>query len=71
MIPPYKGAALAPEVNIELGNNAAYQLYDVKKDPSQKSNVASTQTKVLEEMRADFLKLRGKADENVGELELK
>jgi arylsulfatase A-like enzyme len=35
-IPPYKGNPMNKEVNIEVGAASEIQLYDIKKDPSQK-----------------------------------
>lgn len=32
MIPPYKGAAVQTQVNIELGNSREFQLYNLKED---------------------------------------
>ena len=60
MIPPYKGAAVNTQVNVELGNSAEYQLYNVKEDISQKTNLAKSNIEKLEEMKALYSKLRGK-----------
>jgi arylsulfatase A-like enzyme len=71
MIPSYKGPALNKEVNIELGNLADFGLFNLKNDPSQKNNLASTETKKLAEMKATFMKLRGEDFEKTEKLELK
>ena len=71
MIPPYKGAAINKQVNIELGNAEEYQLYDLEKDPSQKENLAKSNPEKLQELVAEFEKIRGNGNEGVQELELK
>lgn len=71
MIPPYNGAAIAKRVNIELGNSDEYQLYNLTKDPSQRENLASSKPEKLQELIADFQKIRGNADKDVQALELK
>ncbi len=71
MIPPYKGNKLIEAVNIESGIDTDYQLYNLKKDPSQKNNLAQSNPTILKKMKADFLKLRGEATSSIGELELK
>lgn len=70
-IPEYKGAALAKEVNIELGNLGENGLFNLKNDPSQKNNLAKTELKKLEEMKANFIKLRGGDFGKTEKLELK
>ena len=52
------------QVNIELGVDTDYQLYDVQKDPSQLKNLASLQPNKLKELKAIFNQLTGgnKAD---------
>ena len=40
MIPPYKGPAVAAQVNIELGNSPEFQLYDLNDNIGQEKNVA-------------------------------
>ena len=71
MIPPYPGQAVNPLVNIELGNAEQYQLYNLDDDINQKVNLADSYPEKLEEMIADFNKIRGEAYEKVEELELK
>jgi hypothetical protein len=43
MIPPYNGDSILAEVNIEVGNSAEYQLYDLNKDIGQRQNLAGGQ----------------------------
>lgn len=59
MIPPYKGPALLKQVNIEIGNDKVYQLYNLKDDVSQQTNLATSNPEKLEEMKAKFTALRG------------
>ncbi len=72
MIPPYPGPALAGSVNIELGNAEEFQLYNIKNDVGQQVNLAEKNEEKLQEMIAEFEKIRGKAfKKNVKKLELK
>lgn len=71
MIPPYEGPAVIADVQIETGMEKDYQLYNVKKDPAQKNNVAKSNPKKLSEMVKDFEKMRGDAYSGVQQLELK
>ncbi|QZT37347.1 arylsulfatase [Halosquirtibacter xylanolyticus] len=72
LIPPYQGNAVNTFVNIEVGNDNEYQLFNVKEDIGQQHNLASTNPEKLEEMKKIFIELRG-ADylKNVEKLELK
>jgi arylsulfatase A-like enzyme len=70
-IPPYKGAKINKEVNIELGNSEDYQLFNLKKDPNQKENLAKSEPKKLDELKAIFLEVRGENNAEIKELELK
>lgn len=70
MIPPYNGAAVNNEVNIELGNSTEYQLYNLKEDIGQEDNLAKTNSKKLKKMIVSFEKIRGKVDRDVQELKL-
>src|SRR5690606_6399942 len=70
MIPPYRGAALNKQVNIELGNSAIYQLYNVKEDAGQQNNLAEQEPDRLEKMKKLYEELRGNARNEVKELEL-
>ncbi len=71
LIPPYKGPAVNPSVNIELGNDMEWQLYDLSQDISQQKNVAGENPEKLKEMKAAFEKIRGKEYSKVSDLELK
>ena len=71
MIPPYKGPAINKMVNIELGNNLEYQLYNLKDDIGQQNNLATTNPDKLQEMIASYLKIRGEQVEEIKQLELK
>ncbi len=70
LIPPYKGAATHPTVNIELGNDADFQLYNLKDDLAQQNNVAKSKPEQLEKMLKEFKSIRGEYDKTQ-KLELK
>jgi arylsulfatase A-like enzyme len=70
IIPPYTGAAVNIEVNIELGNNTEFQLYNIKEDIGQKNNLAKSNPKKLKKMISDFEKIRGKSDGYIQDLKL-
>ncbi|WP_423914621.1 sulfatase family protein [Flavobacterium sp.] len=71
MIPPYKGSPkMNTEVNIEMGPDADYQLYNTKKDIGQQNNVAKANPDKLKEMKETFEKLRGTNYKNTTELKL-
>ncbi|MFV0248890.1 MAG: sulfatase family protein [Tenacibaculum sp.] len=59
MIPPYNGPAISKYVNIELGNNREYQLYNLREDLSQQNNLAKSNPEKLTEMIATYTKIRG------------
>jgi arylsulfatase A-like enzyme len=71
MIPPYKGPAVAKQVNIELGNAPEYQLYNLKDDLGQQSNLAEAQPEKLKELLEEFKKVRGAGFSKTQKLELK
>lgn len=71
MIPPYQGLPVIADVQIETGFSEDYQLYNVKKDPAQKDNVAKSNPKKLAKLIANFEELRGDAYSNIQKLELK
>ncbi len=72
MIPPYKGDKINKDVNIELGNDTKYQLYNIREDQSQSNNLSGTHKDKLSEMISDFEAIRGKGYiGNVQKLELK
>jgi arylsulfatase A-like enzyme len=71
MIPPYSGDPILEEVNIEMGNDKDFQLYNLKKDIGQKNNLAKSQPKKLKEMMKNFELIRGNSYKNVEKIELK
>ncbi|QZE12814.1 arylsulfatase [Halosquirtibacter laminarini] len=72
LIPPYKGEAVNKFVNIEVGNDNEYQLFNVKEDIGEQNNLAKSNPEKLAEMKKTFLELRGKDYlKNVEKLELK
>ncbi|UXX79030.1 arylsulfatase [Reichenbachiella carrageenanivorans] len=72
LIPPYKGAAISKEVNIELGNLPDFALYNLKEDLGQQQNLAETNPEKLAEMKAGFFAIRGEEfSKNTTKLELK
>ena len=71
MIPPYKGVPVNTQVNIELGNDSKFQLYNLKDDLAQQQNHAESTHQKLAEMIKAFAAIRGKIDNDVNELVLK
>ncbi len=71
LIPPYKGAAINEQVNIELGNEINWQLYNLKDDIGQQKNLANENKEKLQEMIQSFEQIRGKEYTDVQNLELK
>ncbi|WP_200979347.1 arylsulfatase [Echinicola sp. 20G] len=71
MIPPYDGPAVIKSVNIEIGNSDEYQLYNLKEDIGQQNNLAASNPKKLEEMKAKFQEIRGAENTETEALELK
>ena len=71
MIPPYPGDPILEEVNIEMGNDKDFQLYNLKKDIGQKNNLAKAQPKKLKELMKNFELIRGNSYNNVEKIELK
>lgn len=71
LIPPYNGPAINNFVNIELGNDKEYQLYNLKEDIGQQNNLAATQSKKLKEIISAYEKIRGESNMKIEQLELK
>jgi hypothetical protein len=71
MIPPYQGPAVQNQVNIELGNDKVYQLYNLKTDLGQRNNIADTEPELLETLKRRFEEIRGLGSGDVEQLELK
>jgi arylsulfatase A-like enzyme len=57
LIPPYEGPAIQANVNIELGNDAAYQLYNLKEDVGETKNLAFLAPEKLDQMIAAYQKI--------------
>lgn len=71
LIPPYPGPAILGNVDIELGNDARYQLYNLRDDPGELENLSDTFADTLKTLKAEYERLRGQADGPVEEIELK
>ena len=71
MIPPYKGPAVNEKVQIELGNDSDFQLYNLAEDIGQKNNLADSLPKKLQDMISAFEAIRGKGYGKTEKLELK
>lgn len=71
MIPPYEGPAVNQNVNIELGNDDEFQLYNLNEDLAQQTNLAKDQPQKLKELVELFVNIRGEGYVNTEELELK
>ncbi len=71
MIPPYNGPEVQESVAIELGNLKEYQLYNLKDDPSQQTNLAESNPEKLAEMISGFEAIRGENNRQIQQLELK
>lgn len=71
LIPPYPGPAKNTQVNIELGNDTDYQLYNLTDDPGQQVNLAKSNPEKLNELITAFEKLRGEEFQKIEQLELK
>ena len=71
MIPPYEGPALNDKVQIELGNNINFQLYNLAEDVGQQNNLAALNPEKLQEMLRSFEAIRGEDYGKIEKLELK
>ena len=71
MIPPYKGPAVNENVQIELGNDSSFQLYNLAQDIGQQNNLADSQPEKLQEMLTAFEAIRGQGYGKTEKLELK
>lgn len=58
-IPPHKGTNWGDKIGIPSGYSEKYQLYNLKKDPSQKNNLAEKETAKLKKLEAIYNKLVG------------
>jgi arylsulfatase A-like enzyme len=70
-IPAYKGPKVNTHVNIELGNDLAPMLYNLKEDLGQQNNLAESRPELLAQLTARYEELRGNENRKVQELELK
>lgn len=72
LIPPYKGAALQQQVNIETGVSPEFKLFDISKDPGQQRNLAKEMPDKLSAMKTAMQKAVGeKFQVSKEDLELK
>lgn len=71
MIPPYEGPAKIESVNIEIGNDKEYQLYNLDTDLGQETNLAKSNDQKLQEMITGFEAIRGSNDGKIQKIELK
>ncbi len=71
MIPPYNGKAFEEKVGIQLGNSPDFQLYNLKEDLGQETNIAKDNPEKLNELIQVFETLRGKDYSNIEQLKLR
>ena len=71
MIPPYEGPAVNDKVQIELGNDSDFQLYNLTEDIEQQNNLAALKPDKLKEMLTAFEAIRGDDYGKIEKLELK
>lgn len=71
MLPPYDGTRINTLVNTELGNDTVFQLYNLKTDAGQTTNLANEHPDKLKEMLDGFVAIRGEAYGNTQKLILK
>ena len=71
MIPPYEGPAVNDNVQIELGNDSDFQLYNLNEDIEQQNNLAPLMPGKLQEMLTAFEAIRGDDYGEIEKLELK
>lgn len=70
LIPPYKGKKVNDQVNIELGNSDDFQLFNLKDDIGEQSNLAKENPEKLKEMLTAFEAIRGSDYGKTEKLEL-
>ncbi len=58
LIPAHKGPAWNRNVNIELGNFATDQLYNLDDDPGERTNLATEHPYVLQRMKSQLANLK-------------
>ena len=59
MIPPYAGPPVNTQVDIELGNQPGFQLYDLRKDIGQQHNLAESLPDTLRQLISTYTQIRG------------
>lgn len=63
LIPPHKGRKLIHSVQIETGRDTIYQLYNIKEDFGQQTNLAEKFPKKLNELKEELMVLTSKKSE--------
>lgn len=58
-ISPGPGPAINQQVNIELGNNLKPQLYNLRKDPSERENLAGKYPELVNKLMQKLAEIRG------------
>lgn len=71
MIPPYPGPEVLGNVNIELGNSKDYQLYNLKEDLGQQTNLAESHPEKLQELIRRYEEIKGESESESEPVELK
>ncbi|NJN25444.1 MAG: arylsulfatase [Cyclobacteriaceae bacterium] len=71
MIPPYIGPAIVHDVNIEIGNDQQYQLYNLEEDIGEQHNLAASDSAMLKDMIATYKEIIGDNQPEIEQLELK
>jgi arylsulfatase A-like enzyme len=70
MIPPYNGPARNDLVDIELGNDSVYQLYNLKEDLGQQNNLAESDPEKLQELIDSYRAILKNANTDTKKLQL-
>lgn len=60
-IEPSQGVKISKNTNIELGNNPAPQLYNLKEDPGETRNVAEDHPDIVKKMQEKLTEIKGTA----------
>jgi len=72
LIPPYKGLpSFMDKVKIETGSSDNFQLYNLKDDIHQTTNLAQKYPEKVKQLFEEFIKIRGKNYSKTQKLELK
>ncbi|WP_419776355.1 sulfatase family protein [Maribacter flavus] len=70
MIPPYNGPARNDLVDIELGNDSVYQLYNLQDDIGQQNNLAESHPEKLQELIDSYRAILKNSDTDTEKLQL-